>query len=529
MIIRYLYTDKIVVIFMVTVTSVASGNWETTTTWDTGTVPGNGDTVVISAEHTVIFDADQSTFANGLAGLTVNGTLKFITDGTVTYLKMAGNISGTGDFYCGTEDTPIPAPTTSEPVVATICFNGNYRFTLTGDLVFYGEMREGYTTTATEAGSTDTTITLTDDLNLRAGDVVYISHPTTGVNATKHTIQDYDSNTKVVTFTSQLGRVVSSGAGVTLDSRNIQCMNLNKTVGSMLVNGKNNGLAVGVRFYNFAIGPIYQCNNWLIKHCTGNNNVSGGITYQGYGHIFTDCIGNNNTLGGISHYGSGHIFTNCIGNNNSNGGISHYGSENVLIDCHKGEGNGGNITCHDPQDFTSYNSELELISTTPVGNQVFHQFQSYDHNQVEGNYCSWMYGGTIETLLVEGVVQPGKLIFKPISNSAPVFRDYPILAPANRLIHEVVMVNKDFSGGSVKLQFIDPRQDPLINSSYSPLTESTLPDIPNTDLQLGISYKSPVNKEVILRVLVMNGSGSASIDVSRVERTLARKRNLVFK
>jgi len=150
---------------MTTVTSVASGNWETTTTWDTGTVPVNGDTVVISAGHTVIFDADQSTFASGLAGLTVNGTLEFITDGTVTYLKMAGHISGTGDFYCGTENTPIPAPTTSEPVVATICFNGNYRFTLTGELVFYGEMREGYATTATESGSTDTTITLTDGLN----------------------------------------------------------------------------------------------------------------------------------------------------------------------------------------------------------------------------------------------------------------------------------------------------------------------------------------------------------------------------
>jgi len=258
--------------FMVTVTSVASGNWETTTTWDTGTVPVNGDTVIISAGHTVIFDADQSTFANGLAGLTVNGTLKFITDGTVTYLKMAGHISGTGDFYCGTEDSPIPAPTTSEPVVATICFNGNYRFTLTGELVFYGEMREGYATTATESGSTDTTITLTDNLNLRAGDVVYISHPTAGANATKHTVQDYNSNTKVVTFTSQLGRTISSGAGVTLDSRNIQCMNLNKTTGSMLVYNKHNGLAVGVRFYNFERGPIYYSDKWLVKYCTGNNN-----------------------------------------------------------------------------------------------------------------------------------------------------------------------------------------------------------------------------------------------------------------
>jgi len=342
-------------------------------------------------------------------------------------------------------------------------------------------------------------------------------------------------------------------------------MNLNKAANSILVSNKNDGLIVGVRLYNFALGPIYQCNNWVIKYCTGNNNTSGGITWYGNGHIITNCagnnnsnsgislwgnghiltncIGNNNTNGGITFYGTGHILTNCIGNNNTggvsyypsgffftncvgnsniNGGITHYGNENVLIDCHKGVGN-TNGTCWASQDFTAYNSELELINTTPVGNQVFHQFQSYDHNQIENNYCAWMYGGTIETLFIEDVVQPGKLIFKPQSSSAPVFRDYPILAPANRLIHEVVMVNKDFSGGSVKLQFIDPAHDPLINSSYSPLAESTLPDVVNTDLWLGVSYKSPVNKKVILRVLVMNSSGNANIDVSRVERTLAKK------
>jgi len=139
----------------------------------------------------------------------------------------------------------------------------------------------------------------------------------------------------------------------------------------------------------------------------------GGISHYGNGHILTNCIGNNNTFGGISYYGSGHIITDCIGNNNTYGGITCYGDKFVLIDCHKGAGNTDG-TCYASQDFTSYNSELELIDITPVGNQVFHQFQSYDHNQIENNYCSWMYGGTIETLFIEGVAQPDQLIFKPV-------------------------------------------------------------------------------------------------------------------
>ena len=60
---------------MATLTSVKSGYWSDPTVWDLGVVPADGDAVTVAAGHTVILDVDQSSLPNGLAGLTINGTL----------------------------------------------------------------------------------------------------------------------------------------------------------------------------------------------------------------------------------------------------------------------------------------------------------------------------------------------------------------------------------------------------------------------------------------------------------------------
>lgn len=73
---------------MATRTSVGSGRWSDAATWDTG-VPADGDTAVIAAGHTVIFDADQSAFATGVI-LTINGTLQAATD-----LRVSGDDNAT--------------------------------------------------------------------------------------------------------------------------------------------------------------------------------------------------------------------------------------------------------------------------------------------------------------------------------------------------------------------------------------------------------------------------------------------------
>jgi len=73
-----------------TITSVASGNWSNPATWDSG-IPVDNDTVIIAAGHTVVFDVDQSAFANGMAGVTITG----IAAGTPGMLVFKYDVDGT--------------------------------------------------------------------------------------------------------------------------------------------------------------------------------------------------------------------------------------------------------------------------------------------------------------------------------------------------------------------------------------------------------------------------------------------------
>jgi hypothetical protein len=103
-----------------TKTSVQSGNWSDGATWG-GSVPADGDTVVVSAGHTVTFDVNLSAWTTGVAGLTVTsaagtpGRLQCATaNGTyVLPIKSGSTIAGTnaankGQFYAGSAGTPLP-------------------------------------------------------------------------------------------------------------------------------------------------------------------------------------------------------------------------------------------------------------------------------------------------------------------------------------------------------------------------------------------------------------------------------------
>lgn len=87
---------------MATRTSVGDGLWSEAGTWDTG-VPADTDAVVIASGHTVVFNADQSGFANGIGDLTINGTLNVSTT-TSSNMRIAASkaIRGTGTFNIGT-------------------------------------------------------------------------------------------------------------------------------------------------------------------------------------------------------------------------------------------------------------------------------------------------------------------------------------------------------------------------------------------------------------------------------------------
>jgi hypothetical protein len=98
-----------------TITSVASGNWSTPSTWSPSRVPQAGDKVAIGAGTAVTYDvvSDASIDCVG-----VNGILRFRNNGN-TRLKVANlMVNDSGALEVGTSANPIPDGITAEIIIA---------------------------------------------------------------------------------------------------------------------------------------------------------------------------------------------------------------------------------------------------------------------------------------------------------------------------------------------------------------------------------------------------------------------------
>jgi hypothetical protein len=211
---------------MPTFTSVKSGYWNDPTVWDQNAVPANGDSVVVAAGHTVIFNVDQSSFATGLAGLTINGTLKIPSkdeDSSMpdfVCLKVNANIAGSGSLLIGSQTNPIDYPQT-----ATILINGSIT---TATVQIYGAPRSPFFDfPAAPIPANATSFQLQNGLPLRAGDIIaigrgdYKGNPWTTYPPSDlfFTVQSYDPTTKTVTLTSAIANARPTNSLVVLFSR----------------------------------------------------------------------------------------------------------------------------------------------------------------------------------------------------------------------------------------------------------------------------------------------------------------------
>jgi hypothetical protein len=148
--------------------------------------------------------------------------------------------------------------------------------------------------------------------------------------------------------------------------------------------------------------------------------------------------------------------------------------------------------------------------------------ESFDHQQLTGNYAAWMTGGMITTQLNGSTPQINKLVFNPTSTTAPVFGDFKFTVPANKLIKPFnVPVTLSALGMTMQLQIIDPANDPLIDSSATPLVTVNAANV-TTAQNLSINYKSTVAKELILRVLCQAASGTVNVDVTQIMQSMAK-------
>jgi hypothetical protein len=204
---------------MPTFTSVKSGYWNDPTVWDQNAVPADGDSVVVAAGHTVIFNVDQSSFATGLAGLTINGTLKIPSkdeDSSMpdfVCLKVNANIAGSGSFLIGSSTYPITYPQSAKVMVNGTITVANFNC--------YGEQRSPlWDYLAQDAAAGATTIVLQNGLPLRSGDIIAIGRSdivgSWGESSSArglHTVASYNAATKTVTLNEALTHA-RSGTGV---------------------------------------------------------------------------------------------------------------------------------------------------------------------------------------------------------------------------------------------------------------------------------------------------------------------------
>jgi hypothetical protein len=200
-------------------TSVKSGYWNDPTVWDRNAVPANNDSVTIAAGHTVTFNVDQSSFANGLAGLTINGTLKIPSKAEdpsmpdTVVLKVNANIAGSGSFIIGSPTQPI-----THPQLVRILVNGTITV---ATFNAYGEQRSPlWDYLAQDAAAGATTIVLQSGLPLRAGDQIAIGRSDISGSWSEsstarglHTVASYNAATKTVTLNEALTHA-RSGTGV---------------------------------------------------------------------------------------------------------------------------------------------------------------------------------------------------------------------------------------------------------------------------------------------------------------------------
>ncbi|MCW3075940.1 MAG: hypothetical protein JWO32_549 [Bacteroidetes bacterium] len=118
---KKLYTLFLLVLFQtaiksqVTITSVQSGNWNDQSTWNTLTVPGITDTVVIAGLHSVINDsvaicASLYVIEGGLLESTDNSTL-----------ALSGNFSNSGTYKCATGCIAFNGVTAQQVLGSTTC------------------------------------------------------------------------------------------------------------------------------------------------------------------------------------------------------------------------------------------------------------------------------------------------------------------------------------------------------------------------------------------------------------------------
>lgn len=199
---------------MALIQSIASGNWSDPSIWDTGTVPGDGDTVIINAGHTVVIDQDL-TIGDGSAGciaIDIYGTLKYdVSANRILNLKgsivvRSGGVLDWSDWANTTNELKVTIYSSATDIYGIACLDGG-TLKIIGRQVF-NDYTEYTAKLAQDAVSGDTQIVIDSPKpKWKVGDKIVI-----GTNAGTYTIYAAGGACEIRTITA------ISGTTITLDS-----------------------------------------------------------------------------------------------------------------------------------------------------------------------------------------------------------------------------------------------------------------------------------------------------------------------
>ena len=533
---------------MATVTSVQSGNWSSSLTWG-GLLPANGDTVVISAGHTVVFDVDMSSWANGVI-LRVYGKLVAPTAAGSYYLKLAGNstVYNGGKIEWGTQQSPVPVT-----ITMTLDFNN---YVLDGDS-HRGQLEIVCTdppdaakvakfTAAASAGATRIYI----DRDLRgqtywqAGAYIFMTNPQRG-NTEYKTVSAVGEN--YIDLSSGLSSSKTATAVLALCTRNIIFKNMKTGSSSSVSNFANVKIAAykesagdriytGTAYTGQIIGGSYIGGSSY--SLVDNQNITNAVTIDGkpfdYGSVY--CY-NTIIIGMLGAYCGYAFLSDCVVYNSY--GI--YRSLNLscvntqFVGTKQIERSVGaylyNCTLSDISIFNFHGTLYNVVFTgsSSISNSMLRCFncvlpasttidcigyyiESYNHNQTAGAFMARSQGGTCESISdPRGGSETGWLKLSLNSSAyAGFWQIRHVVLPGKKI--SVTLDSIVNSVPDAKVQIVKISSDPIHLSTAQPLAEVSLSDGMNT-ITWRNTETSPV--EVFVRVLGTSANGNINFRIAR--------------
>ena len=292
-------------------TSAASGFWSDPATWGGSGCPTNdGDSFTIQAEHTVTFDCDLSSLANGLGAGSISGILDFDV-GVPAHMKMNANITGTGQWLMGASDDPITYTADNRPSVVIEQKGGTIQLSTAGNVKWYGQTNgfHGWSTNTANVG--DTNLFFASYVsNVASNDVIYVSNPAViGQAGSYHLVHSVETNRITVwdAVPSWAGLVTNTWPGTAI----VGAMNTNNRTNAFVVKlsrpivvyqpsrisntgvfgtaGSGHILA-GVRFSNLGRGAVNLAVTAYLTSCTAISAASAGLAHGTGAFMLTDCV-----------------------------------------------------------------------------------------------------------------------------------------------------------------------------------------------------------------------------------------------